>query len=231
MLVNGPMMPGSLRRLGNSAAAGGLLTLLVALSLLATAGSPLAPFSAGPRGLALATPSYEGLSPTSLALDPGTSAPSSAPASVSLSANYATVPAGVLVTFSVNVSPAGCVGNGSGELSVSQLQFTLGDGFSYDEHGATIACGPLYGNPPLPVFTLQYAYANPGTYSAVVVVDLNGTPFPSNSLVLTVSESPVAFAVDGWFYGVIGTAAVAFVVCVVLRPRLPTPPSLPPGAT
>jgi len=124
------------------------------------------------------------------------------------------------------------------ELTV--LTWSLGDGFSHQESvtggvGSALYCGPpVSGASNSTGYDLEYAYSNAGTYSAHAQLNWTGGPplLTNNVSVNATAPSPaLAFAVNAWFYGVVGTVAGALLVGVYVRGKLPKPPSLPPGAT
>ncbi|HYB78905.1 MAG TPA: hypothetical protein VEG66_03980 [Thermoplasmata archaeon] len=223
------------RKLGARIVAACLGVVLLTVALLATgptagADTRLAADVPGPSGVGPArtlpgVPSF-GLGVT----------PASAPIAVSLSVSSANVEVGTQVTFQLNISLVGCTPFNLSSLG--ELTLTFGDGTSYQKYannggpGSALYCAP----PPYPddtsdVEDVQYAYPNPGTYSVSAQLNWSsGPPLLTNSVAVEVAGSPIAFAVDGWFYGVIGTAVGAILLVVVFRRKLPKPPSLPPGA-
>lgn len=176
--------------------------------------------------------------PNATALGGSTESSTAAPISVSLSVNSPAAEVGGQVTFQLTISLVGC-GSTFYLSSLGQLSIAFGDGFSYQEPGNTggpgsaLECVP----PPSPndtsdVEDFQYAYSNPGTYSVSAQVNWSsGAPLHTNNVTVDVSGSPIAFAVDGWFYGVIGVTGGALLLVAIIRQKMPKPPSLPPGAT
>ena len=219
----------------------GVLTVAVCLGVLLLALSLPVRDPSDSSGL---QPAHEALavsiagsasSPSTSGGGPSGTTPSGAPIVVSLSVNSASVAVGAEVTFLLTISLAVCTTfplSSLGELTIS-----YGDGTSYQESGnnggpgAGLRCLP----PPSPNDTsttdgFQYAYPNTGSYSVSAQVNWSsGPPLHTNGLTVVVSESSIAFAADGWFYGVVGTGGGALVLVFVFRRKLPEPPSLPPG--
>lgn len=219
----------------------GVLLVAVCLAVLAfAAGAPVpGRLSAGYPGAGVIGPPSLGVGSARPALAVGgiraeANPSSSAPISVSLDVNHPNAEVGSAVTFSLDISLVGC--GIFYTSSIGLLTIAPGDGSQYQGYEnfspaqSVLTCGP-----PLQtsvVVDLQYAYAAPGTYSAAAQVNWSSSEAPlyTNSVTVHVSGSSLAFAIDGWFYSVIGFITGVLIVLAVLRWRSPARPPLPPRA-
>jgi len=156
-----------------------------------------------------------------------------------LTANATSVSAGNPIRFVLRIAPMNCTSGVPPNESVVQVEFHLGDGFTFIpspvyagwSDSGVIGCTSAPWNATFP---LTYTYRSPGTVSVnATVLWADGTERTSNSVgvVVTAPSSAVQDSIEGWLVGSSIAVLVTLVACLLLRERLPPPPSLPPRET